>query len=258
MSLADLTATQREIVKTAAKYFDSGDYRRDFEWFAGRSLGKEFEWGLVFESRDASTRRITGDFQRTDLLALHELGYITLNKMTDDKFICALKQKALDQYRSGQDTPDKTNTETRDFAFVSSADLRRICVRDYAETRICHEGGAYKAAMVMCGSVMEALLLDALEKREQQAKASTKAPKDKTGKVRDVDQWFLGHMIDVALDIGIIRKDAYSLMPDQLREYRNLVHPAAERRKGITPEEEEATASRSALNLVIKSLKSSP
>lgn len=258
MGFADLTDMQRELVTTAVKLAESGDYLRDFDWVCGRSKGEEFEWALVFRSSGGSTKRITGDFQRTDLLGLQDLRYITLRERHEDRFRCALKQKAFDEYHSSEETPSASGSEPPDFSFVTSADLKSICVRDYTEARLCNEAGACKATMVMCGSVMEALLLDALEKCAQKAKASKGAPRAKAGKVLDLDRWSLGHMIDVAFDLEIIRKDTHALMPDQIREYRNLVHPAVERRKGIPLEEEEARASRSALDLVIKNLRSSP
>ena len=258
MGFVDLTDRQRTLVTTAVEMVEVGGYASDFVWQCGRSQGVEFEWALVFTASGGSRERITGDFQRTDLLALCDLGYITLDKKRDDMFMCGLKQKAFDQYHSSEEPTSEPGSEPQAFSFVTNADLKSICLRDFREARLCSEAGAYKATVVMCGSVMEALLLDALENCEQEAKASEKAPRDKAGKVRDLDRWSLGHMIDVAFDLEIIRKDTHALMPDQIREYRNLVHPAVERRKGIPLEEEEARASRSALDLVIKNLRSSP
>jgi len=111
MGMADLSHTQRELVTTAVKMVESGDYLRDFDWVCGRSRGVEFEWALVFTSHHASTARIAGDFQRTDLHAVHELGYITLIRRHDDLFTCVLKQKAFDEYHFRQETPAQLASE---------------------------------------------------------------------------------------------------------------------------------------------------
>lgn len=144
--------------------------------------------------------------------------------------------------------------EKPDFSFVTSSELRSIIERDYGEIPRCLASEAYKAAIVMCGSVMEALLLDRLLIDETEARQSPEAPKDKAGKViKDLERWSLNSMIEVAQDLAIIAKPTRG-MSHAVREYRNLIHPAVERRKKIAAEEEEARAARAALELIIKNL----
>jgi hypothetical protein len=145
--------------------------------------------------------------------------------------------------------------EQPDFSFISHSDLRSIIERDYAEIPACLATGAWKAATVMCGSVMEAVLFDALLGRAQNAKQCEKAPKDKGGKViDDLGHWSLKSMIEVAIELKMLRGETMGLTSHAVREYRNLIHPAAEVRKGITAEKEEAKAAKAALDLIIKQL----
>jgi len=145
--------------------------------------------------------------------------------------------------------------ERPEFSFITKPDLRSIIQRDYEEIPRCLASEDYKAATVMCGSVMEAVLLDALLTDQAKARQSQQAPKDKKGKViRDLRRWSLNSMIEVAVDLQILPKNTLGFMSHAVREYRNLIHPAVEIRKGIAAEKEEANASRAALDLIIKNL----
>lgn len=165
--------------------------------------------------------------------------------------------EGIDEYERERSPEQRLEapSERPDFSFITKADLRSIIERDYAEIPTCLAAGAYKAATVMCGSVMEALLLDALLADEATAKRSQKAPNDKGGKaIKDLGRWSLSSMIEVAVDLQIVAKNTLGFMSHAVREYRNLIHPAVETRKGIVAEKEEASAARAALDLIIKHL----
>jgi len=67
-------------------------------------------------------------------------------------------------------------------------------------------------------------------------------------------RWSLSSMINVAVDLRILSTTTSGLMSHAVREYRNLVHPAVQIRKQITPEKQEAKAAFAALDLIIKNL----
>lgn len=142
-----------------------------------------------------------------------------------------------------------------DFSFIADPELRSIIERDYQEIPRCLREGAYKAATVMCGSVMEALLLDALLADEAKAIRSSKAPKVRGGKaIKDLAWWSLSSMIDVALDLRILPTPYFGFMSGAVREHRNLIHPAVEIRKQITPDRTVAKIVRGTLETIIKNL----
>ena len=168
-----------------------------------------------------------------------------------------ITQKGIDEYEAPRSPVDTAEAppERPDFSFISNPDLCRIIERDYGEVPTCLDAPAYKAATVMCGSVMEALLLDALLRTEAKAKQSQNAPREKGGKVvEDLGRWSLNSMIEVAVDLDMIPKSTLGLTSHALREYRNLIHPAVEIREGIAAEREEAKAAKAALDLIIKQL----
>jgi len=149
-------------------------------------------------------------------------------------------------------------SERPDFSFITDSDLRSIIQRDYEEIDKCLGVAACKAATVMCGSVMEALLLDRLLGDEAKARKCAEALRSKIGKVnKDLRRWNLNQMIEVAVGLGIV-PDLSARMADALREYRNLIHPAVEIRKQMPPGREEGSLARSALDLIIKNLGQSP
>jgi hypothetical protein len=149
-----------------------------------------------------------------------------------------------------QERVGEPTSKQPDFSFITDPDLRSIIERDYAEIPTCLTAGAWKAATVMCGSVMEALLLDALLTDQARARQSQHAPKY----ISDLGRWSLNTMIKVAVDLQILPSDTLGFMSHTVREYRNLIHPAVETRKRIAAEREEANAARAAVDLIVKQL----
>jgi hypothetical protein len=168
----------------------------------------------------------------------------------------SFKKKAHDEYEIYLQPPTYSNAvpERLDFSFTADPDLRSMMERDYQEIPRCLATEGYKAATVMCGSVMEALLLDALLADEAKATQSAMSLKGSIGKVpNDLGKWTLKQMIAVAQDLQILPKEIGG-MSEALREYRNLIHPAVGIRKQMRAEEEEATLAYSALRVIIKNL----
>jgi hypothetical protein len=126
----------------------------------------------------------------------------------------------------------------RSFAFVSDADLREIVERDYRELSvILMPDAAWKSAVVMAGSILEAILYDQLTRdatRVDQAMAHSDAPKKKGGVVKDIakdtaaDEWRLADLIKVAAGLNVIPAHQAASIDQVLRDYRNFVHPRKE------------------------------
>ena len=131
---------------------------------------------------------------------------------------------------------DGSRVVSRSFAFIKDSDLRRIIERDYRELRLkVFPSRAWKSTVILAGSIMEAILFDQLVRDssiEAKAKASQKAPKDKTGTVLDLvaGNWKFIKLIEVSVDIGILPADRAKSFDQVLRDYRNFVHPKKELR----------------------------
>lgn len=149
---------------------------------------------------------------------------------------------------------------TRSFLFVNDPELRAIVERDYKElSLVLLPGGAWKSAVIMAGSVLEAILFNFLEGdpvRKTAALASTKAPKERGGVVRQIEgeKWKLIDLINVAADIGSIPANRANTFDQTLRDYRNFVHPNKEVRSGHPCTEAEALMAKGALDGVCNHL----
>lgn len=156
---------------------------------------------------------------------------------------------------------DGSRVISRSFAFIKDSGLRQIIERDYRELRLkVFPSRAWKSTVILAGSIMEAILFDQLVRDssiEAKAKASQKAPKDKTGTVLDLvaGDWNLFALIEVSVDIRVLPADRAKSFDQVLRDYRNFVHPKKELRARHPCTEAEALMSVGALEGVCNILK---
>ncbi len=143
-------------------------------------------------------------------------------------------------------------TPPLDFSFVSSAENRAIIERDYEEVRSCVAANAHKATIVLCGGIIEALLIERLLENEEDAKAAAEKLKPGLEK-RDIDRWFFQELIDVAADMGILSSD-FKTMAYQIKDYRNVIHPGYEIRKSFELTHVKATAAVALVGLLVEEL----
>jgi hypothetical protein len=109
---------------------------------------------------------------------------------------------------------------------VEKPGLQKIIERRWREAQQCERAKCYTAAIIMMGSILEALLLARALLSEKTAYRSTKAPKkDKDGKKEQVHlrAWTLDNLIEVAADVGWIKTDRREFS-HALRDSRNMVH----------------------------------
>jgi hypothetical protein len=110
-----------------------------------------------------------------------------------------------------------------------------ILRRRWSEARVCRDSGAPLAAIVMMGSLLEALLLaraNRLEDKSVLFKAKSAPIDSGTKKALKLQEWTLRHYIDVAHDLGWIARSAKDV-GETLRDYRNYIHPEKELKHGV-------------------------
>lgn len=95
-----------------------------------------------------------------------------------------------------------------DLSWISMKNYRHIIASDLHEAGICKKNKAYKAASILLGSAMEALLLYSLQRACISTPANTS----------------LGQLLELAQENKIIAKRNVYL-GHAVRECRNLVHP---------------------------------
>ena len=98
-----------------------------------------------------------------------------------------------------------------------------------------------------------AILTGVLLQHEYLAKAFPKAPKDRDGKVPDIRNWDLVHLIVVAVGLRLINPGVERLS-HSIREYRYLVHPIVEIKTALRVDAEEAKIAVEVLNMIHREL----
>lgn len=116
------------------------------------------------------------------------------------------------------------------------AGLGDLLAERWKEAQRCVEAAAYLAGLIMMGSLLEGMLLGAIQRYPQKANQAKSAPRDlQTGQVRRLRDWTLAQMIEVAHELAWVGLDIRKFS-HALREFRNLVHPREQLRVGDRPD----------------------
>jgi tetratricopeptide (TPR) repeat protein len=122
-------------------------------------------------------------------------------------------------------------------SLLSSAELTAMLERDLREAVIALATQCYKSALVLCGSIIEAILMDRLMARRDSAIKSLERLLTKEGKRiraqdKRIENWTLERLLDVAREENIISGNLY-YWGHGIRGFRNLVHPGVEQRRTV-------------------------
>lgn len=120
--------------------------------------------------------------------------------------------------------------------FIRDRKLREMLRRDFGAAGRAVVNAEWKAATVLAGSVMEALLLWKLEAKRSLSLTTARSlhaagvVKTKQLPGSDLENWKLEILIKVAEAMKVITADTASLC-QQVRGFRNLIHPSKAQRK---------------------------
>ncbi|MBU0650050.1 hypothetical protein KJ605_00085 [Patescibacteria group bacterium] len=207
------------------------------------SLVQEYE-SLINEANESSPGMLIA-FNKKDYFS-HSSDYDNYYKSAGIK---AHMGRNLARVRSQLDTSEESPVlELRSFHFIQDANIRDILERDYKEIQRGVIAGNWKSVIILSGGSIEAILLDSLQKKTSRALSSSKRPSES-----DLSKWDLSSLIDVGLDIKLV-KPAVGKLSHSVREYRNLIHPGKEKRSGLKVEPEEAKIALEVLNILIREL----
>jgi hypothetical protein len=131
-----------------------------------------------------------------------------------------------------------------DLRFLDQTELRQVIIEDFQEARRAYDSRSYKATLVLCGSILEALLVASL------AKASSGVLTED-----DLSKTSLEQLIKKADEGGLIKDDALLGLLNPLRSYRNLIHPGRQLRTQIQPDEHRAQIALRTVRLLVDQLR---
>lgn len=121
------------------------------------------------------------------------------------------------------------------------------------EVHKCMQSNAPLAAIILCGSILEGLLLGQACQSPAKFNQANSSPKDKTGFVKKFHEWTLENLINVAHEIGFLKLDVknYSVV---LRKFRNYIHPLEQFTAQFNPDKHTAQISLQVLKAAIADL----
>ncbi|HEX7490445.1 MAG TPA: hypothetical protein VF337_01935 [Candidatus Limnocylindrales bacterium] len=100
-----------------------------------------------------------------------------------------------------------------DFDFVADDDLRASLEADAIEMNVCLQNKAYKAAHVMAGSIVEAVLVHHLQSTNYTPPGN-----------KQLFELSFGQLIDAARTQKVL-SDRAAALSSVIKDYRNLIHP---------------------------------
>lgn len=124
-----------------------------------------------------------------------------------------------------------------DFNFIIIPELRQCLESDYRELRVCLKAEAWKAVHVLAGSIVEAVLIDAL----------SGAGVDQSR----LDAMELAPLVTLAKEKGILPDEAVDLST-VIRKYRNLIHPGRIKRLEKTVDKSGAVVAAEVVEIITK------
>jgi len=134
--------------------------------------------------------------------------------------------------------PDEGVTEeTSGLEFISDLNFRTSLRQDISSANKAFTNGEWKAATILAGATIEALMLCVLQPIDS-AKVnkvvaelvSEQLLKKSPGK--DLTKWPLRPLIEVAFRIGLISEET-TIQARLAKDFRNLIHPGASMRKQL-------------------------
>ena len=114
-----------------------------------------------------------------------------------------------------------------------------IIERRLEEARKALEAGAYLSDVVLCGSILEGVLLGKAQMEPALFNRSPVSPKTGEDKAKRFPEWTLAQFIDVASNVRIL-KPVVQKFSHGLRDFRNYIHPYEQMSSGFTPDEHTA------------------
>ncbi len=149
-------------------------------------------------------------------------------------------------------------SNTADLSFVTDIDLRESIRRDIGAIERAIGNAEWKAANVLAGAAIEALLLWKLSELAPAVITSAVGRLVGSGALStppssDLEKWSLHPMIEVAREVGAIADETCSAA-HLCNNFRNLIHPGRGLRLGVQCNRGTAFSAVGALDLVVSDL----
>lgn len=189
-----------------------------------------------------------------------------LNKLKADEEPTKYEQHVLDTLSNLFADADDAVLTSEDLAFldkdIGAVDLaslpKELTAQQVIQARLDEidrslDAGAPLAVIFLVGSTLEGLLAEIALAHATSFVSSSAAPKAK-GATKPVDQWTLSELINVAHSLGVLGEDV-AKHADQVRNFRNYIHPRQQLKEGFEPRIETARIAQQVLRAALADLR---
>lgn len=159
---------------------------------------------------------------------------------------------------------DKFATHTdfleKDFSHFALSDLpheltaQQVVAGRLMEIERCLEAGTPLAVIFLAGSTLEGLLMELALAHPSTFVSSPAAPSVR-GESKPIHTWTLSELITVARRLGVLSEDV-ARHADQVRNFRNYIHPRQQMRESFEPRLETALIAHQVLKAALVDLNS--
>jgi hypothetical protein len=146
--------------------------------------------------------------------------------------------------------------EITGMSFIGDVELRARLREDFGAANRALANGEWKGATVLAGSVVEALLLWALQ-RDASSAASEARRSSLRHATASLEEWDLHGYIKVARELRMITS-ATAAQAELARNFRNLIHPGRAQRLAQVCDRASALSAVAAVEHVVRDLSGSP
>ena len=207
----------------------------DIDWeYGGRQICGNFLSDVeeVFISAGEKKYPLdTEDHQLLSHIQTYLEKYQSYKRNYEKRWIQEVEKQA--EARNKREEKPKVEIPEFDFQFIRNKEIKNLLARDWEEAQKAFHNELHKSTVVLCGTILESLLIDALSRNEQEAKFNYYQKylegKNKENKPREIENWKLYELIEIAKFQGIISADAAKLS-HIVKDYRNLIHLLAQER----------------------------
>lgn len=131
--------------------------------------------------------------------------------------------------------------------------MKKVIIQRVVEIAKCLEVKSSMASIILCGSILEGLLSDYANQYREKFMSSQRAPTDKDGRVKPIEDWSIRNLLIVANIQGFIKGDVMNFS-HILIDFRNYIHPKEQLSKDFDPDEDTAEMCWSIVKTAIKQL----
>jgi len=118
----------------------------------------------------------------------------------------------------------------RPLPFIKNSELRAIAERDLGSLSAARRADEVKVALVLAGSIIEAILVDIVSQNPTESEAAARGIPQLRNLPTDMSRWTLVQMISVCGPQGLrVLSDKTKDIANTVRDWRNFVHPEKER-----------------------------